>query len=72
LKPAKRTQAKRQAALLGIGLDAEDGQTRITRGRDFVLYGGSQDTHSQIDKRGKQLADVSPQELRDIFESVIR
>jgi hypothetical protein len=83
LKPAKRTQAKRQAALLGIGLDAEDGQTRITRGRDFVLYGGSQDTHSQmqetaikvneqLDKRGKQLADVSPQELRDIFESVIR
>lgn len=83
MKPAKRTQAKRQAALLGIGLDAEDGQTRITRGRDFVLYGGSQDTHSQmqetaikvneqLDKRGKQLADVSPQELRDIFESVIR
>jgi hypothetical protein len=70
--------AKKQAAILGLGLDGDDGHTRLTRGGNFVLYGGSEETHSkmqetaikvneQLDKRGKRLEDVSPTELRDIF-----
>lgn len=76
-------KVEKQAALLGLGLDCEDGQKRLTRGRDFVLFGGSQETHSQmqetaikvteqLDKRGKRLVDVSVQELRDIFDSVVK
>lgn len=72
---------KRKAGLLGIGLDGNDGHTRITRGKNFYLYGGSQDTHAvmqetavkineQLDQRGKQLEDVSTQELRDICQEV--
>ena len=70
-KPAK------SAALLGLGLDNDDGHTRLTRGKNFVLLGGSQDTHAamqetaikineQLDRRGKRLEDVSVKELREI------
>ncbi len=50
----------------------------MTRGRDFVLVGGSRDTHGEMQeramrfdqelgRRGKRLADVSSaEELRDI------
>src|SRR5262245_7072594 len=69
---------KRQAALLGLGFDAHDGHTRLTRGKNFVLYGGSEETHAKmqettikliehLDRRGKQLEDASMRELRDFF-----
>jgi hypothetical protein len=69
----------KQAAMLGLGLDNDDGHTRLTRGKNFVLYGGSQDTHTrmqetaikvneQLDNRGKRLEDCSVNELRDIIE----
>lgn len=73
--------ACKSAALLGLGLDNDDGQTRITRGRNFFLLGGSQETHGimqetavkvneQLDRRGKRLEDVSTGELRDICSDV--
>ena len=63
---------------MGLGLDNQDGQTRLTRGENFVLFGGSQETHAvmqetaikvneQLARRGKRLEDVSPQELGDIL-----
>lgn len=69
---------KRQSALLGLGLDNNDGHTRLTRGKNFVLFGGSQETHSQMQetvikvnerlaKRGKRLEDVSTRELGEIL-----
>ena len=72
-----KPRRKKEAALLGLGLDAEDGHTRLTRGENFVLYGGSHETHArmqetaikineQLEQRGKRLADVSLNELRDI------
>ncbi len=65
--------------MLGLGLDADDHHTRITRGDNFFLYGGSELTHArmqqtaimvneQLEKRGKRLADVSVDELRDICQ----
>lgn len=58
-------------------MDNDDGHTRLTRGKNFVLLGGSEQTHSvmqetavkineHLDKRGKRLEDVSVGELRDI------
>ena len=75
-------KAKR-AALVGLAFDAEDGHTRLTRGENFVLAGGSQETHSlmqetatkineHLDRRGRRLEDVSLGELRDICESIQR
>ena len=83
--PRKPRSAKDKpaAALLGLGFDAEDGHKRITRGKNFLLAGGSQETHSlmqetaikineHLDRSGKQLADVSARELRDIVADIHR
>ncbi len=79
MKPAGNRQYS--AALLGLGLDNDDGHTRLTRGKNFMLVGGSQDTHAmmqetavkvneKLDQRGKRLEDVSIHELRDICREV--
>ena len=72
---------RKSAALLGVAFDNDDGHTRLTRGKNFVLYGGSHDTHAvmqetavkineHLGRRGKQLEDVSVSELRDICHEV--
>jgi hypothetical protein len=69
---------RRTAALLGLAFDAGDGHSRITRGKNFLLAGGSEETHGrlretivkvneQLDERGLDLADVSPDQLRDML-----
>lgn len=79
--PQNKPQQPKIAGLLGIGLDGDDGQTRVTRGKNFVLWGGSQDTHSlmqetaikvneRLDQKGKRMEDVSVKELRDIIQDV--
>jgi hypothetical protein len=82
--PRKPTpKDKPSAALLGLAFDANDGQKRITRGKNFLLAGGSQETHSimqetaikineHLDRAGKQLADVSVRELSDIVADIHR
>lgn len=63
--------------LLGLGLDSKDDHVRITRGKNFRLYGGSQETHElmqekavklneHLDKNGKTLDNVSREEFYDI------
>lgn len=79
----RSAEKKPKATLLGMAFDAEDGHTRLTRGKNFVLCGGSTETHEvmqetatkineHLDKRGRRLEDVSLGELRDICESVHR
>jgi len=74
-------QKPKSAALLGLAFDNDDGHTRLTRGKNFVLLGGSQETHSvmqetavkineHLDRRRKRLDDVSVNELRDICHDV--
>ena len=68
----------RQRMLLGIGFDNKDGHKRITRGEDFVLMGGSEETHErmtetavkfneQLSKRGKSLDEISREEFIDMM-----
>jgi hypothetical protein len=78
----KTNRLKRKSAgLLGLAFDAEDGHTRLTRGDNFVLAGGSQETHAvmqetaikineHLDRRGKRLEEVSIRELRDICREI--
>jgi hypothetical protein len=79
LKASK--ESKKSAALLGLGLDKDDDQTRVTKGKNFLLWGGSKETHAvmqetalkineHLDRRGKRLEDVSNKELRDICDEV--
>ena len=67
--------------LLGLGFDSEDGHVRITKGKNFRLYGGSEETHEtmqekavkineQLDKRCKTLDDINKEEFCEIAEKV--
>lgn len=67
--------------LLGVGLDSEEGQTRMTRGKNFTLVGGSEETHAvmqetaikvneRLDRKGKSLDEVSSAELTDLILDV--
>ena len=71
---------KRRAMMLGVGLDS-DGHKRVTTGRNFALFGGSEETHEQMTEkavkineklktRGKELHDVSHEEFDDIAQEV--
>lgn len=80
--PANRLPEERRiAGLLGLAFDAADGHKRITRGKNFLLAGGSEETHvlmretilkinERLDQRGQRLADVSVEELRDLIDEV--
>ena len=79
MRPTNRD--RKSAALLGLAFDNDDGHTRLTRGKNFLLCGGSHETHAvmqetalkinaRLDKRGKRLEDVSLGELRDICHEV--
>lgn len=70
----------RKAVMLGVGLDS-DGHKRVTRGSNFLLAGGSKDTHEEmtekaikinekLNSRGKRLEDVSHEEFDDIAHEV--
>jgi len=67
--------------LLGLGFDAKDGHVRITKGKNFRLFGGSHETHEimqekavkfneQLQKRRKTLDDINEDEFRDIAKTV--
>jgi seryl-tRNA(Sec) selenium transferase len=71
---------KRKAIMLGVGLDS-DGHKRLTTGPNFVLAGGTEETHEQmtekavkinekLKERGKQLEEVSHEEFDDIAHEV--
>ncbi len=72
---------ERRAWLLGIGHDTADGHLRITRGENFRLFGGSEETHEVMQEkairfneklrdRGKRLDDISRGEFRDIAHEI--
>ena len=77
---AKKKKPRRKAWMLGIGLDS-DGHKRLTAGPNFVLAGGSEETHEvmtekaikineKLAAKGKQLEEVSHEEFDDIAHSV--
>ena len=77
---AKKKKPRRKALMLGVGLDS-DGHKRLTTGPNFILAGGSQETHEvmtekaikineKLAAKGKQLEDVSHDEFDEIAHSV--
>src|SRR3954447_17249669 len=66
-----------RAAIIGFGLDGDDNQQRLSTGEQCLLVGGSAETHaemletmlrleSELDRRGRQLAEMNPTELAEI------
>ena len=69
-----------KAVMLGVGLDS-DGHKRVTTGENFLLAGGSKETHEEMTEkaikineklsaRGKRLEEVSREEFDDIAHEV--
>jgi hypothetical protein len=75
-----KKKTRRKAVMLGLGLDS-DGHKRVTTGSNFVLVGGSEETHGVMTEKvikineklsasGKRLEEVSREEFHDIAGSV--
>jgi hypothetical protein len=76
---SKKKPKRGPGALLGVGLDNDDGHKRITTGKQFAIYGGSAETHERMTEtvvktfeelklRGKHLDEIRPVELADIIK----
>ena len=68
---------EKKAHLLGLGLDNEDGHSRLTTGEDFTLVGGSEETHERMQglvirmheklkRKGKKISDLTRDEFEDL------
>ncbi len=77
----QRLPRRQVAGLLGLAFDARDGHKRITRGKNFMLAGGSEETHGlmretiikvneRLDEGGRDLTDVTVDELRELLDEV--
>ena len=66
-----------RATIIGLGLDGNDNQNRLSTGEQCLLLGGSAETHaemletmlrleSELDRRGQRLDEVNPTELVEI------
>ena len=80
-KPTKsKSKSKQKGMLLGLGLDS-DGHKRLTTGPNFLLMGGTEETHGVMTEKviklneklkaaGKQLDTVSAEEFEDLAGSI--
>ena len=68
----------RKKMLFGMGFDNRDEHKRITKGDNFCLVGGSEETHERmtetaikfnekLSKRGKDLDSISREEFIDLM-----
>ena len=78
-KKEKRRKGKRW--IFGLGLDGKDGHLRVSKGENFRLMGGSEETHEEMQdkvihfneelaRRHKTLDEASPPEIEDIANEV--
>ena len=67
---------------LGVGLDNDDGEKRVTRSEHFFLVGGSEETHERMQDtairfgeklkdRGKTLHEASAEEALDLLREAL-
>lgn len=80
-KKIKKSEA-RVIGFLGVGLDNQDGHKRMTRSEEFLLVGGSAETHEQMQdtairfgealrRKGKKLPETSVEEAIDLLRDSI-
>jgi hypothetical protein len=81
---ARKTKEKTTevVGLLGVGLDNQDGHQRITEGEEFVLVGGSEETHERMQDvaihvtealkgKGRRLQDACIEEVIDLVHNAM-
>jgi hypothetical protein len=75
-------EGRQVVGFLGVGLDNQDGHQRLTRTDNFLLVGGSAETHERmqdtairfgeaLQKRGKTLPEASPEEALDLLREAL-
>jgi hypothetical protein len=75
--PARPKDDAEIIGVLGVGLDGEDGHKRLTRGEDFCVVGGSEETHERMQdlvvrmheklrRQGKRFRDLSNPEFEEL------
>jgi hypothetical protein len=68
--------------LLGVALDSTDGHKRITQSEEFLLVGGSKETHENMQdiavrfseslkKRGKSLPETPVEEVIELLHKAV-
>jgi hypothetical protein len=68
--------------LLGVGLDNADGHKRVTHSEEFLLVGGSKETHESMQdiamrfsdslkKKGKRLPETPVEEVIDLLHKAV-
>ncbi|MDD2404702.1 MAG: hypothetical protein PHV75_05540 [Victivallaceae bacterium] len=79
--PSNENNKNKKSLMLGVGLDNQDGHKRITKGDNFYLVGGSEESHERmtetaikvnekLSSKGKTLEDISEKEFIDIVREV--
>jgi ABC-type branched-subunit amino acid transport system substrate-binding protein len=77
-----RANQKKIIRLLGIGFDTEDGHVRITKGDNYDVLMGSDESHEYIQQliqkiedelkaKGLTLEDFSPEEFSTFVQSIL-
>jgi len=72
---------KKIIRLLGVGFDADDGHVRITKGENYDVLMGSDESHEYIQQliqriedelkaRGMSLDDLTPEEFGEFVQSI--
>jgi hypothetical protein len=80
--PRKKKDEPQILGFVGVGLDNADEHKRITRSEEFLLVGGSEETHENMQdiairfsealkNRGKRLPDTSFDEVIDLLHEVV-
>ncbi len=75
---SRNSNRDEKSLMVGLGLDNKDGHKRITKGENFCLVGGSEETHERmtetaikvnekLSSRGKKLHEISREEFIDII-----
>jgi len=76
---SRNDDGKREVlGFVGVGLDNQDGEHRLTRSQHFLLVGGSAETHERMQdtairfdeklkKTGKPLHDTEPEQALDLL-----
>ena len=73
---------KEVVGFLGVGLDNQDEHKRLTRSENFLIVGGSAETHERMQdtairfddklkQKGKTLRETEPEEALDLLRDTL-